>query len=107
MWGDLRNRGKMTKPIGSDFTPIHAKLKRRCSECSTVIEKGGPALASIKDGKIRKVVCSEACRVEFDARFWQGVARRRAARQDPRLEDADADVDAEWRDGEAHGRDEQ
>jgi hypothetical protein len=33
----------MTKPIGSDFTPIHAKLKRRCSECSTVIEKGGPS----------------------------------------------------------------
>jgi len=31
-------------------------------------------LASVKKGKVKKAVCSEECRQEFDARVWQEFA---------------------------------
>jgi predicted nucleic acid-binding Zn ribbon protein len=69
------------KPIGSDFVTVFARQHRRCSECSKVILKGESYLASIKDGKVKKTVCSEECRLEFDARFWQNAAKRNTARR--------------------------
>lgn len=67
------------KPIGSDFVPEIATRRLRCSECRKVIDNGDQCLVSIKDGKVRKRVCGENCRLEFDARFWQAAARRNAA----------------------------
>lgn len=61
--------------IGSDFEPkVYAK-KVRCSECHAVIPIGSEALVSEKNGKVKKIVCSEDCRQEFDANFWAAAAR--------------------------------
>jgi len=49
-------------------------VRRRCSECGVGIPAGGDMLASVKKGKVKKAVCSEECRQEFDARVWQEFA---------------------------------
>ena len=66
------------KPIGSDFV-LECSRPRKvwCSECGKPITQGVPALISVRGGKVQKRVCSEECRLDFDARFWQGVAMRR------------------------------
>ena len=56
--------------LGSDFTKMTSVVRRRCSECGKGIPAGGDMLASVKKGKVKKVVCSEECRLEFDARVW-------------------------------------
>ena len=60
--------------LGSDFTKMTSVVRRRCSECGKDIPAGGDMLASVKKGKVKKVVCSEECRLEFDARVWQEFA---------------------------------
>jgi hypothetical protein len=60
--------------LGSDFTKMTSVIRRLCSECGHVIPVGGDMLASVKGGKIKKAVCSEECRLEFDARVWQEIA---------------------------------
>jgi uncharacterized Fe-S center protein len=60
--------------IGSDFVSVVQKRKTRCSECHADIPVGAIALESIKDGKCKKRVCSEKCRLDFDDAFWQSVA---------------------------------
>jgi hypothetical protein len=72
--------------IGSDFVSAKASYKGWCSECERVIEKGADCLVSLKNGKVRKRVCGEACRINFDARFWQAVARRNERHRRPRRE---------------------
>lgn len=67
--------------IGSDFVAHIIKHPRTCSECSRWMPKGFVALASIKGGKVRKLVCCDDCRLEFDARFWDGVALNNAKRR--------------------------
>jgi hypothetical protein len=62
--------------IGNDFTLMTSTVRRRCSECGAGIPAGSDMLASVKYGKVRKVVCSENCRLEFDARVWQEFAER-------------------------------
>jgi hypothetical protein len=62
--------------IGNDFQPHMMQYTGHCSECSEKLPVGTMALASIKDGKVKKIVCSEACRQEFDARFWDEAAKR-------------------------------
>jgi hypothetical protein len=42
---------------------------------------GQPILQSIKNGKVKKVVCSEKCRLDFDARIWQEIAARNEKRR--------------------------
>lgn len=68
----------MTGCLLEPFVESVTDYVRRCSECGEKIPKGNPALASIKNGKVRKVVCSENCRLEFDARFWENRALLRA-----------------------------
>jgi len=60
--------------LGSDFVEMTSVVRRRCSECGQAISVGGAMLASIRGGKVKKVVCSEACRQDFDARVWQEIA---------------------------------
>lgn len=59
-----------TKPIGSDFLLKSVKFTTRCSECHKKIPANTPALVSIRHGKVQKRVCSEECRLIFDAWFW-------------------------------------
>jgi hypothetical protein len=66
--------------IGSDFQPRVYPHKVRCSECDHVILAGETALVSVREGKVRKIVCGEDCRQEFDARFWAEAARKNARR---------------------------
>ena len=63
-----------TPRIGNDFVPYSIAHVRRCGECGYKMQVGYRALASIREGKVKKIVCSEECRVDFDARFWQHVA---------------------------------
>lgn len=63
--------------IGSDFVPQTVKYVCNCSECGKTLSPGDTALVSIKKGKVRKRICSEECRLEFDARFWQAAALKR------------------------------
>lgn len=64
--------------IGSDFvweeTP--AGSRRQCSECGTRHRK---MLVSRRNGRVKKVVCSEECRVDFDDAYWQHRADQREA----------------------------
>ncbi len=64
--------------IGSDFVEHVSTRQRYCSECGVRIPAGIPAMVSIKNNRVRKVLClSEDCRVNFDDHFWQEVARQR------------------------------
>jgi hypothetical protein len=65
---------------GADFQPYSNPYKRRCSECGEWIQEGQNVLASIKNNKVRKVVCSEDCRLEFDYKFWSERADEREER---------------------------
>jgi hypothetical protein len=62
--------------IGSraDFKKKIYEHSVRCSECG---RKGTEMLVSIRKGKVKKRICSEACRVAFDDRFWREKADRR------------------------------
>lgn len=57
--------------IGSDFITRVAMKAAKCSECGRQIPAGTRELVSIRKGKVQKRVCSEDCRLEFDARFWE------------------------------------
>ena len=63
--------------IGSDFVWVVQKRSTRCSECHDTIRTGAKALASIRDGKCKKRVCSETCRLDFDTNIWLNAANRR------------------------------
>jgi hypothetical protein len=67
--------------IGNDFVPYLIKYARACGECDCKMPKGFTAMASIKDGKVKKIVCSETCRQEFDYRVWQAIAVKNARRR--------------------------
>lgn len=67
--------------IGNDFKPKTYEKKVYCSECDGAIFPGDIALVSEKDGKVRKIVCSENCRQEFDARFWAEAAKKNSKRR--------------------------
>ena len=64
----------MSKLIGSDFVQQAAPRLVYCSECGKKIPAGEIALVSLRKGKVQKRVCSEDCRLEFDAAFWDNVA---------------------------------
>lgn len=67
--------------IGSDFVLELRRLRRvRCSECRRWLGTDESALVSRRKGVVQKRVCSEDCRLEFDARFWQRMAMRRERR---------------------------
>lgn len=66
--------------IGNDFVPQTSKHTRRCSECGKKIKVGTQALVSIRGGRVRKVVCSENCRLTFDDLYWQAIAEERERR---------------------------
>jgi hypothetical protein len=63
--------------IGSDFQRVKQTHRTRCSECGAGIPVGEIALESIRDGKCRKRVCSNQCRIDFDDRYWQERAALR------------------------------
>ena len=67
--------------IGSDFVEIKNPYTRRCGECGRKVRLGEPILASIKGGQVKKYVCSENCRLQFDNRFWQAVVRKKQNRR--------------------------
>jgi len=67
--------------IGSDFKPKTYDHKIHCSECGGAIFAGDVALVSEKNGKVFKIVCSEDCRLEFDARFWAEAAKKNSKRR--------------------------
>ena len=68
--------------IGSDFTKMTSAVRRRCSECGREIPVGGDMLASVKNGKVKKVVCSEACR--YDLTFSESVKQEFADKNEKR-----------------------
>jgi hypothetical protein len=63
--------------IGNDFVKWTQMCKSYCSECGRLMPKGSVVLVSMRKGKVMKKVCSEDCRLEFDARFWDQVAMDR------------------------------
>ncbi len=63
--------------IGSNFTTQISNGQVRCSECGERIEKGKKCLVSIQNGRVKKRVCSESCRLDFDDSYWQGKADER------------------------------
>ncbi|MHA2046558.1 MAG: hypothetical protein ACW99G_17360 [Candidatus Thorarchaeota archaeon] len=67
--------------IGSNFKWESNDKNRMCSECSRV---GLAQMLVSRDSydRVRKVVCSEDCRQEFDARYWQGVVDEKKYRDD-------------------------
>lgn len=67
--------------IGSDFVPHTIKYVKHCGECGYKMQVGYRALASIRDGKVKKIVCSEECRLEFDANFWAAAAARNSKKR--------------------------
>jgi hypothetical protein len=67
--------------IGNDFITTTYLGKVRCSECGKVITAGQPVLVSQKNGKVRKRICGEECRLNFDARVWQQIARKNSIRR--------------------------
>lgn len=67
--------------IGTDFEVHVSHRMRYCSECGSRILAGVAALASIKNGRIRKTVCGQECASKFDARFWAAAARERISRE--------------------------
>jgi uncharacterized Fe-S center protein len=66
--------------IGSDFVPVIQERTSYCSQCNEVIPKGATALEAIRDGKCKKRVCSETCRLDFDDAFWRTAAHKRKMR---------------------------
>lgn len=62
------------------FEPEVLTYMRRCSECGKEMPKGSEALVSRKHGKVKKIVCSEECRVNFDDAIWQHYAAERNRR---------------------------
>ena len=54
-----------------------AKRKRECSECRERIMLGQPFLISRRNGVVKKILCSDKCREEFDARYWDAQATMR------------------------------
>jgi hypothetical protein len=66
--------------IGNDFIKRPATRSCYCSECGKKIRKGEPELVSIRRGKVRKRVCSEECRLEFDSAIWQEFADKNEGR---------------------------
>jgi hypothetical protein len=66
--------------LGSDFVPTVLKYRRHC-DCGRAMNVGESYLASIKRGKVQKWVCSEDCRLEFDARIWAEIARKNSRRR--------------------------
>jgi hypothetical protein len=67
--------------LGNDFVEVIAARKGRCSECGGRIMVGQPILRSWKNGKTKKIVCSEKCRLDFDARVWQAIADKNEKRR--------------------------
>ncbi len=63
--------------IGSSFTTQISKGNVKCSECGEWIPKGQECLVSIQNGRVKKRVCSESCRLDFDDRYWQDKANDR------------------------------
>ena len=63
--------------IGSDFVKQIYCRSVRCGECGQKFPAGFTWLVSIRNGRIQKRVCGEECRLEFDNRYWQGVAAAR------------------------------
>lgn len=63
--------------IGNDFTEWTQTKTSRCSECNKIMPIGSKVMASIRNGRVQKKVCSDNCRLEFDARFWDEVASKR------------------------------
>lgn len=68
--------------IGNDFVPKVFGKTVICSECNVAIPIGTEVLVSEKNGKVKKIVCGEECRKEFDHKFWDGVARLRKLKID-------------------------
>jgi hypothetical protein len=64
--------------IGSDFVEHIETSMVYCSECGKKIRPGEKSLCSIRGGKVKKRVCSEDCRLEFDNGFWQNVVREKS-----------------------------
>ena len=67
--------------IGSDFAWETFDRKRRCSECGTrgrrmLVSRRGPGPKQVK-----KIVCSEPCRLDFDDAYWQERADHREAKR--------------------------
>lgn len=67
--------------IGSDFLPEIRPVTSQCSECGRWMYKAQEALVSRKNGKVKKVVCCEDCRLEFDARVWDTIATKNEYRR--------------------------
>lgn len=64
--------------IGSDFNIEQFSRAKRCSECLKKISVNTKCLVSRdRNGKNKKIVCSENCRLEFDDRYWQHRVDRR------------------------------
>ncbi len=63
--------------IGSDFVTESSPRYCRCSECNKKIPKGERRLVSQRGGVVKKIVCSEDCRLTFDDRIWQEFADKR------------------------------
>jgi hypothetical protein len=67
--------------IGCDFIQRTLDYTRHCGECGEKMPKGTIGLASIKNGVVKKWVCSENCRLDFDNELWQWIATRNAKRR--------------------------
>jgi hypothetical protein len=66
--------------IGSDFIERVETRTVYCSECGRKIHTGERSLCSIRKNKVKKRVCSENCRMEFDDGIWQEFADNRENR---------------------------
>ena len=55
--------------IGSDFTEKTYGISKTCSECLRRFPPDHVWLVSIRNGRVRKRVCSEECRMKFDDEY--------------------------------------
>jgi hypothetical protein len=68
--------------IGNDFIERISPRDCVCSECGEFIRQGQTQKVSIRNGKVKKILCTkEDCRLEFDARIWDDIARKNASRR--------------------------
>ena len=57
-----------------DFEVEVLKLAASCSECHRKKGAGQTMLVSKRNGQVKKRVCSEECRQDFEDWYWQEIA---------------------------------
>lgn len=65
----------------ANFQEYKYTYRTHCSECTREIPAGTVCLVSMRNGVVKKRVCSEECRQTFDDRVWREIANKNEKRR--------------------------